>query len=204
FVRHGESTYNRINKHQHGQVALSALGQKQADQVAERFRSIEVDIIIASDFVRARQTAEKIRQTTGKKLIFSQLIREIKRPTEIENRYFHDPLSIKVRELIHQKATDPNWHYSDEENFSDLRRRATKFISEVEKRKENNIAIVTHSMFLKLMVGLMMFGERFDYELHRSIQRSFDHRNTGVTICEKNENGHWKLLVWNDHAHLGE
>ena len=59
FVRHGESQGNVAGIHQSGSVALSENGIIQAQKVAERFATIAIDVIFASDYTRALETAKK-------------------------------------------------------------------------------------------------------------------------------------------------
>lgn len=62
FVRHGETTYNaerRIQGQMH-EVPLSELGRQQAEEIAETLASTSATQIIASDLLRAMDTARTI------------------------------------------------------------------------------------------------------------------------------------------------
>src|SRR2546423_12200717 len=66
-VRHGESTWNAQSRWQ-GQAdpPLSALGERQAEEAAERLGQIaSISAIWTSDLVRARRTAELIGTQLG-------------------------------------------------------------------------------------------------------------------------------------------
>lgn len=60
-VRHGESTWNASGRWQGtADPGLSELGHRQAAAVAARLADVAVDAVVASDLVRAGQTADAI------------------------------------------------------------------------------------------------------------------------------------------------
>jgi broad specificity phosphatase PhoE len=78
FVRHGESTWN-VAKRIQGQTAspeLTARGIVQAEAAAEELAGAGVRRIVASDLLRARQTAEVIAARLGLEIEWSPLLRE--------------------------------------------------------------------------------------------------------------------------------
>jgi len=204
FVRHGETTHNISNLHQHGRVELTKNGLHQAQSVAPRFKKIPIEIVVCSNFKRARQTAEKINKITKKQVIFTALLQEVKRPTEIEDKKFDDPEAVRIKKIIRDHVSDPSWHYSDEENFYDVKERMQEFITYISKRKEENIVVVLHGFVMRMIIGLMMFGDDFTREMYEHFLSFYAMNNTGITVCEKKENNKWQLITWNDHAHLGE
>lgn len=117
FVRHGESEGNATNTHQSKTTPLSDIGKDQAKLLAKRFRHIPVDTIIASDYLRTQQTAEILNQEIQKNLELTPLLREFKNPSEIQGKKSNDPLVMEIKKQVLQHKNDPNWHYSDDENF---------------------------------------------------------------------------------------
>ncbi len=104
FVRHGESEGNKERVYQSAQTLLSENGLQQAELIADRFNNIEVDTIISSNYIRAKQTAKYISEVTGKDIIESQLFRERKRPSIQENQ------SKAIPELMAiDKEIKDNW-----------------------------------------------------------------------------------------------
>jgi len=216
FVRHGESEFNAANKHQHSQVELSQQGKEQVAIVAKRFLRIPIDVILTSTSTRAYKTANIIAAAIERKIIQTSLLTEIKQPSEIVGFSIDDPEAIRVRALIKEHWNEASWHYSDEENFFDAKARAQKFLPMLAERKEENILAVTHGVFLtggarkvltgrkvlKMVLTLMAAGEKLTPELFLGVRDFFVHRNTGITLCEYDERG-WRLITWNDHAHLG-
>lgn len=203
FVRHGESFYNRIDKHQDEKVGLSDYGIKQAEKVAARIEKIPVEIIFSSHYRRAKQTAEIIAKAIHKKVHIVKLLHEFKNPTEVENKAYDDPEAMRIKKIIIDHANDPNYHYSDEENFFDFRKRAKQFWQFLSKQKEKHILVVTHATFLRILITDLIFGDNLTNNLCRQFISRVYHANTGITVCERDEKGNWHLLTWNDHAHLG-
>lgn len=203
-VRHGESVLNMGGRvHQSPHTPLSQTGIKQARLVAKRFKDIPVDVIIASDFIRARHTAEIIHETVGKTIEFSPLLRELKKPTEIEGKAYDDPEVVRYREAHQKHMRDPNWKYSDDESFAEFRDRGQAFLRFVEQRDEAALLCVSHGQFLNMVAALVTIG--YDNLTPENLHHFYSHTwmtNTGVTIFEQWEGGKWCLLSWNDHSHL--
>ncbi len=203
FVRHGESEQNAKSMHQPHDSKLSEKGTTQAQFVARRFSNIPISKIVSSPFERAKQTAELIASNTGHTVIYSDLFVERKRPSQFENRHTEDNVVLEIKAQIKQNYHDENWHHSDEENFADVKKRATNAIKYLEENDCESIVVVTHGAFLRAIIGVMMFGQNLTSQEEVRIRHFMMVGNTGVTLCEFEESM-WKLIVWNDQAHLGE
>ena len=203
LVRHGESASNIDGIIQSLGSELSEKGKEQAEFLAARFKDIPVDIIISSPLKRAKQTTEIIQGVIQTEVVYTDLLSERKTPSEFTGMHHKDPKFIKVDELL-RDSTDPSFHYSDEENFFDLKDRAERLLEFLSNRKEEHILCITHGVFLKVIIGAMEFGERLTPQTIFALQGFLRAENTGITICEKDEKGGWSMHVWNDHAHLGE
>lgn len=204
LVRHGQSSGNASGVHQHASVSLSELGVKQATVLAKRFLTIPVDLIIASPFERARQTAEIVTNALGKPIQTNDLLIEIKRPSVIEGRRLDEPEVVKIKADIAANAHDPNWKHSDEETFFDVRARALAFLKYLDSRTDENVLVVTHGHFIKAVVGVMMYGEELTPAHYQALINTFAMSNTSITACERKLEERWRVLQWNDDAHLGE
>jgi len=78
LVRHGQSNGNQSKRHQHSNAPLSDLGRQQAQELAKRFTTIPIDIILTSHFDRAQETAKIVATKIDRLLETSELLREIK------------------------------------------------------------------------------------------------------------------------------
>ncbi|MDO8487774.1 MAG: histidine phosphatase family protein [bacterium] len=203
FVRHGESEYNVAERHQHAAVPLSANGKQQAEIVAERFTKIPVDTIISSNYLRALDTAKTIGAKIGKTVEVISLFRERKRPNEIEGLSIKSNKAGQVIEQILENWHNHDWHYSNEENFLDLKNRAQEIIDYLEARTENEILVVTHGGILRVVVLLILLGDQLNSHTFQASFEVLEMANTGITICEKKAGRPWRVLCWSDFAHLG-
>lgn len=77
ILRHGRTAWNAERRYQ-GQEnpPLDAIGQAQALESAALVAAMNPDLLVSSDLLRARQTAEKIAALTGQRLIYDQRLRE--------------------------------------------------------------------------------------------------------------------------------
>lgn len=204
IVRHGETDGNRNSIFQDGKIELSETGIKQTKFLANRFVHLPVDIILSSPYKRAKTTAEAIQKVNQKEIIFSDLLIEIQRPSEFIGQSRKDPKLLEIKKQFESMYHDPNHRYSDEENFHDVQNRAIKFLEYLETLDYKSIAVVSHHVFIATIIGQMTFRENFSGKVFISMYRNFAMNNTGVTVCQKKEDGTWELVTWNDHAHLAE
>lgn len=204
FVRHGQTEHNVQFLHQNENTTLSEEGIRQAEILAKRFSKIPVDVIFASPMQRTKQTAEIINKKLKKEIIYSDLIREWKRPAEFEGKVNRDPEILEIYKLANIHQDDPNWHYSDEENFIEYKNRIKKFLDFLTTEvKQENVLIVSHAGPIKLITFLMALGDMVRPETFYGFADTFRIYNTSITFCEKKEDGIWSIEAFNDHRHLG-
>jgi len=204
FVRHGESEYNAKELFQHGDVLLSKKGEKQAEFLAKRLFKIPIDIIISSPHTRAKKTVEIINKKLKKKIIFSELAGERKMPKESIGKYAFSEEVTEIKQKMRKNAKNPKWNYSDEENFAEFKNRIKKFFEYLNSLKEENILVISHGGPIRMTILWIMFrGCDIDPEVYHKFNDLFRITNTGITMCERNKDGHWNLWAFNDDNHLG-
>lgn len=204
FVRHGEGFHNVNYLFSTPDFELTDLGKKQAEDVTKRISTLPIEIIISSPFKRTIQTTEIINQNLVKEIIYSDLVEEIKRPKEIAGKSMKDdPKILNIKRQMDENIHLKDWHYSDEENFYDLRKRALKFLDYLKEFKEEHLLVVSHVLFIQMAVLVMMLGEDLTPDIYLKAHKFLSSETSGLTICAK-ENDKWKLITWNDIAHLAE
>ena len=77
LLRHGRTEWNATRRYQ-GQAdpPLDELGRAQAIEVASLIAAMRPDLLVSSDLLRARQTAEKVASLTGLELRLDPRLRE--------------------------------------------------------------------------------------------------------------------------------
>ena len=200
FVRHGSTDSLEKGISQPNNESLNENGKNQAKELAKRFSHTPLDLIISSPYSRALETAQFI----GQEILISDLFKEVTKPTEIigqskENEKVKNILK-KIGEMY---LVDPTWHYSDEENFEDLKNRGLSALEFLKSQTQENILVVSHGNFISLLIGLMFFGKNFSVDVSLRFKNFLRLSNTGISICTFEENK-WCLQCWNDTSHLLE
>lgn len=204
FVRHGETEMNTQNIKQGQKGSLTKKGQEQVLATAKRFPKYKgrPQIIYSSPFERAKETAEIIAKELNLKIKYTDLLKERKNPSEIIGRWSGE---LEVKQIIDR--IDKSYHaddlrISDEENFTDLKKRAEKLLGFISRRWQKRIIMVTHKIFLKMVVSYILYGDKLTASQYNNLSYFNPIDNAGMAICsykhhwfKKNE---WKLLVWND------
>jgi probable phosphoglycerate mutase len=77
WIRHGEADSNRDGKFGgHSPVPLTELGRRQAAATARALARLEPTVLVSSDLLRARQTAEPIAELCRLELVLDPALRE--------------------------------------------------------------------------------------------------------------------------------
>ena len=202
LIRHGQTDSNVRNVPGHRTDPLSELGQQQAGAVAERLKEINIDLMLASPYIRAHQTAEVIAQSLMKEIVLEPLFEEQKAVSALRGMSRSDPYGIQVRHELVAHVYDPSWHHSDEENFFDIKLRAEKALQLLEDRPEENILVVTHGAFLRALARVIILGDLFTPATYKVSYHAFGLSNAGVTVFEFVEDRGWQIVRWNDTVHL--
>lgn len=219
FVRHGQAENNAKGIYSSPELSLTEEGKKQAASLTQRLVDLPIDLLIVSTFKRTRQTAEIINNklnehssSANKRVIYSDLVTEQRRPKEIAGKLIKSPESIRIRSLMDENIHDKSWHYSDEENFYDFKARTEEFLKFLKTLKEENILVVTHIHFIKLAVLLMMLEEKLTSEIFLKAFDFLQLSNSGLTIVKREDSKEsmygiekkteWELITLNDLGHL--
>ncbi|HKC74421.1 MAG TPA: histidine phosphatase family protein [Chloroflexota bacterium] len=202
FVRHAESQYNALDRHQVASIGLSELGIKQAEDVGQRLSTKKIDVIMSSPYERARQTAEFVSAAVQKPVELNALLTEIKRPSVIEGRQHDDPEAVRIRRTILDNFHDPAWRYADEETFFDVKDRAVRCIEFITCLDKGNVLLVTHGGTMGMIIAVMLHGKELEVRDFLKLQDFLHADNASITLCDYTNGKTWKLITWNDCAHL--
>jgi broad specificity phosphatase PhoE len=204
FVRHGETVLNAKNIRQGPDGPLTEKGRAQALATAKRFPKEKgrPQVIIASPYERTKETAEIIAKELKMKVHYSDLLVERRNPTEVIG---HEGGERDVRQII--DLIDKSYHaddlrFSDEENFTDLKKRAKELLAYIALRPEERLMMVTHSNFLKMIASYMTYGDKLTASIYNTLNYFNPINNAGMAICSYTyhifKEDEWKVLIWND------
>lgn len=198
IVRHGETEVSVEDVVQSPNNPLSKKGILQAKEVGKHLLKYKVDIILSSPLPRVIDTANLINETLHKRIVINPLLVEVKWPSELEERKLDDPLVIEYKRLRNEKnSAKSDWHYSDEENFIDLKERAKKFLNELKGLNEENVLVVTSSTFMKVLVMVMCHGDGVDWQTYYDFLIFTRIKHTSISTFDLTEGGKWNLDSWN-------
>lgn len=206
LVRHGESRDLAAGLHQHPDSPLTEAGHKQAGNVARRLAKLPIDLILSSPLSRAHQTARIIADQLQKPLEVTPLLTEQKRPAQVEGQRKDIPEVIKIRRQIRENIANPDYRHSDEETFTDFKTRITQLLELILQKGKTveYIALVTHGMTARMIFAHILYGPKVSPEEFVNLADILSFSKTGLTIFNHNPELGWKLITWNDHAHLAD
>lgn len=205
FVRHGESEGNATKVHQSKETPLSEIGQGQAQIVALRFKKIQTDLIIASPYLRAQQTAHAIATKNNLQIETNELFSERRGPSKLIGISQQSTTSKEIRKELSEHLLDNNgnWQYSDEETAAEFANRAEEALKFLKNRPEDNITVVCHALILRMMF-VKILNPNGDLKNLYDLYDGFELTNTGISVASYNEDrARWQMTCINDYSHLG-
>lgn len=203
LVRHGVSEGNLNLTHQGENAPLSAQGVKQVIQLANRLKDKNITSVYASPYLRAKQSAEIIAKELNLPIEYWDLLKERKRPSEVEGLKFDDPKATEIYELTRKNQTKPDWKYSDDESYSELLKRAKDVEQHLKSHHQGqNVICVSHIGMIMIIALQMIMQDKLTPKAFWQFYHHSRHSNTGISQLEYSEKSGWNLVAWNDTAHL--
>lgn len=204
-ARHGLTEGNITQTVQGFDDPLSEQGHRQAMRLAERAKHLEFDHLLASDMVRAQQTAEYIARVTGHAITTVPLVREVVRPRSLWGISRSDPAYLAFLKQEEVGEEDQQWLFEDGERFPDIQKRALDALEHFAQFGEETLFIVSHGHFVRLLVSTVLMERALTKEVWVRTSRTLRAYNTGITILRREtESDHWSILSFNDHAHFAD
>lgn len=204
IIRHGQTDTNELDVVSGENGVLSEKGIREAQSLARRFEEIDFSHIFTSDFKRAKETSIFIAEKTKKDLLEEPLLRELTRPIEFLGKSRTSPEYLAFLDDLDSNINNPDWHFSNEENFFDLIKRVSELFAKLEKMK-GDVVLVTHARMVMTMTMYVMMGKQLTPDVWKIGMRNMTVSNTGITTIAYNEEiKHWKLEMFNDRAHFAE
>lgn len=196
LIRHTQAEGNRYRIMQgHWDGDVTALGEKQIELLAARFRDLPVGAVYASDLYRARHTAAAVARRWGLPVRSDRRLREINVgpwETEFFGNVFHDE-----PELAHQFIYEPDRFYLEgAETYAQVGERACAALEEIARRHEGkSVAVVSHGVTIRCLLS------RITGVSLRDVQALPICRNTAVTRLVW-DGERFTLGYYNDVSHL--
>lgn len=154
LIRHVQTEGNLFRVMQgHYDGTVTALGLRQVDMLAERFRGVPVDALYSSDLHRTRVTASALQRTQPLELHTDPRLREIN-VGPWERRFFGDLLYEQpaLVETFLRRPTD--WRLDGAETIADVTARAFAAFEEIVRAHDGQrVAVVSHGVTLRCLLS---------------------------------------------------
>lgn len=137
LVRHGQCDSNVIERYNFIDEDINEVGIKQAEDLREKIKDIDYDIVISSPLIRALHTA-KIINANNKEILLDERLVERKHGS-LEGK------SVDVTDREEYWNYYTNVKYGTEERIPDLCNRVKEFLDELKDKKYRSVLIVAHS-----------------------------------------------------------
>lgn len=206
FVRHGESESNASSTVHGPDALLTARGREQASYIAERATKLPFKAIVSSELPRARETADIISARTGVPVETAPHFGEWRTPSARVGLGRADAVFLEIERQVRENFGRPGWRHSDEENFDDLSMRARNAFAYLEARPEDELLVVTHGFFLRVLAALAVLRDSLDSASCHAFLRAFETENSGLSVFSYDPSrirNPWHVIIWNDQTHLG-
>ena len=145
IVRHGEVPHNALKQYNNQNEDLTKKGIKQAEELREKIKTINYDIVICSPLVRAKHTA-KIINVKEKEMIIDNRLEE-RNPGSLSGQ----SLDVTNREEYWNYNTTIK--YGTSEDIKLFFDRVYNFLDELKTKNYESVGIVAHSGVSKAFYG---------------------------------------------------
>lgn len=145
IVRHGEVPHNALKQYNNQNEDLTKKGIKQAEELIEKIKTINYDIVICSPLVRAKHTA-KIINVKEKEMIIDNRLEE-RNPGSLSGQ----SLDVTNREEYWNYNTTIK--YGTSEDIKLFFDRVYNFLDELKTKNYESVLIVAHSGVSKAFYG---------------------------------------------------
>jgi probable phosphoglycerate mutase len=194
-IRHGQTAWNADGRIQgHTDIALDAIGEWQAERLAQALADDDLQALYSSDLMRARQTAAPLARRRGLQLRIDAGLRE-RGFGEFEGLSFAQIEQRWPDQAAAWRKRDPDFGARGGEVLRDFRDRVVAAVTRLSQaHRGKSIALVTHGGVLDLLY-------REAARLALDAPRTWQVANAGINRLLHSGEG-LALVGWADVAHL--
>ena len=199
-ARHGATQHNLDGRFTgQSDAPLSPLGLRQAEALAARLADLRFDVVVSSDLVRARQTAETIARHSGQTFMLDSDLREISMGAW-EGRAYADVVREHA-DLFERVEADPTGMAAapEGESWAQFSARVLGALARWRERfPEGNLLWVTHggvvSVLLVSALGLT-YERRHQFRRGNTSLFELDYTPRKTVILRANDTSHLERLA---------
>lgn len=210
FIRHGETEFNKRVMHQNGDVPLAPNGREQIAKAATIVKTLPVTKLISSDYERARESAIIIGEEIGLTHTESPLFREVKRPSSLYGHKHYSVATFNAGLHILSNIKNPTYHFQDEENLYDLKKRVADGVAYLEEvgKEHEHVAVVAHAFIISLFIKYMCaYKDVRARDFIGTLMSANKLGNASISTVVYSNDGNpntcdWMCIKLNDKSHL--
>ncbi|UCH50125.1 MAG: histidine phosphatase family protein [Betaproteobacteria bacterium] len=195
LIRHGETDWNAEQRIQgHLDIPLNAAGLAQAEAIGERFRDIDIDLLVSSDLRRAMQTVAPISRTRELAVLGDARLRErnlgVLQGKTREEAQRSVPDAFEAFRSRAEDAALPGG-----ESLTEFAGRVIDVLTALARRYQGKrIVAVTHG-------GVLDIAYRHATGMPLAAPRKFPIHNASLNTFRADVSG-LELVSWSDVGHL--
>lgn len=181
FIRHGQTRMNKYRIHQGPDEPLTPEGREGVLGVVAFLQDKEIDTLVSSNYLRARETADMIAEVMGITYSIEPSVREIGRPLSIYGRHHFSWVSFKYFINLYRNRLNLLWDEAGAENLAHMRDRVRDARLMIESLPGKRIAIVSHGIFMGMFAETVCYDKPLS--LFKFMKGLVGHRqipNTGI------------------------
>jgi len=189
-VRHGQTHWNTIGRMQgHTDTELDEVGIDQAKRLGVRLAKEKVDIIYASDLVRAAKTAEIINSHHNAEIVTTPALRELHFGI-FDGCIYDEAVAEEMDYYQNSKLPLPGG-----ESIYDYYDRISGFLAEITAKHHRNIFIVGHFGTVRAAICYLL-------QIPIEEREKYDIFNTAIHCFQRGDDGKFCMTLENDVSHL--
>lgn len=198
LIRHAQAEGNRYHMMQgHWDGGVTALGRRQIEELAERFRCAPPDAVYASDLYRAVVTAEAAARWRRLPIHRLLALREIN-IGPWEGRFLGDLLWEQPENVARFFGDPDHWALPGAETYAQVTERAYAALEGIARRHEGQrVVVVSHGITIRCLIARIL-GITIKETRQLPVAG-----NTAVTHLVW-EDGRFRAETINDDSHLSE
>jgi broad specificity phosphatase PhoE len=210
LVRHGVTLAAEEKKGQAPDSPLSEEGIRQARAAAKRLLREDINVVLASKWKRAHETAEIIASELKKEIELFEGIHEKERGVWSNGASYYSDVAKEHDVEVQKNWQDLDWKFKGEgESVREVIQRASRLRDHlIAKHKDQNVLVVSHSAFIRSFICSAILAEDATDLDTIKLWTTIPISNTGITLMEygTNDMTHdwipWRMVYFNDHLHL--
>ena len=207
FFRHAQSDENiNQNKNIHAREQyLTEAGRLQANQLAQRIKSLHLPFLISSTLTRAKETSQIISSIINVDIEDSDLFIEKQKPSSIIGQIRQEPSILAVEQRWVNSLFTPDTQIEDGDSYDSILARSEQAIEFLKSKPEPVLGVVTHQFFLNALIIKAILGDSLSPEIYKRLQEQYWLENTGIVVLHYHPEypyTGWKVITYNDTAHL--